>query len=146
MSAIPFTDRELNRAWRQLSAVSEPIASNSRQNPHRLLLFYAVECGLKYVLLKRQNKTLFDYELIQDTGHDLRGLLKQLRIGSNLSLPDNLQLMPVNQNGINMQRNGGINILHQAWRYGGLCSSPDDQTCENQLQELLKWIKGEIDK
>ena len=65
--SIPFTDRELTRAWRDLSSVvnSQPIGI--RQNPHRLLLFYAVECGLKAIWLKRQGRTLFDGADIKQT-------------------------------------------------------------------------------
>ena len=66
MSALPFSDRELTRAWRELSAVATP-TNSVRQNPHRLLLFYAVECGLKAIWLKRQGRTLFDGADIKQT-------------------------------------------------------------------------------
>jgi len=95
MSAVPFTDRELVRAWRELSVVAMPALGSSRKNPHRLLLFYAVECGLKAVWLKRQNRALFDREDIDRTGHNLRQLLKELKVGSNLALPENLRLPAV---------------------------------------------------
>ncbi|AEM46596.1 hypothetical protein Acife_0371 [Acidithiobacillus ferrivorans SS3] len=142
MSAIPFTDRELKRAWRELSAIATPAAGTVRKNPHRLLLFYAVECGLKAVWLKRQSRSLFDRGDIDKTGHNLRQLLKELRVGADLSLPENLQLQPVTQDRI--PRYGNISILHQAWRYGGECTAPTDQDCENQLQQVLKWIQGEL--
>ena len=144
MSAIPFTDRELKRAWRDLSAIASPPPGNVRKNPHRLLLFYTVECGLKAVWLKRQNRTLFDRADIEKTGHDLREVLKELKVGSHLSLPPNLQLFPIMRNQNQVPRNGDISILHQAWRYGGECTSPTDQDCEVQLQKVLDWIQGEL--
>jgi hypothetical protein len=144
MSAIPFTDRELKRAWRDLSAVAAPMAGYTRKNPHRLLLFYAVECGLKAVLLRRQNRRLFDRADIDKTGHDLRQVLKELRAGSHLSLPENLQLVPIIRDENHVLRNGDITILHQAWRYGGECTTPTDQDCEVQLQKILDWIQGEL--
>jgi hypothetical protein len=142
MSAIPFTDRELRRAYRELSELATPTPGTARKNPQRLLLFYAVECGLKAALLKRQQRRLFDGDDIANTGHNLRKILKELKVGANLSLPENLMLQPVNQP--QTPRHGDISILHQAWRYGGECVTPTDRDCENQLQEVLSWIQGEL--
>jgi len=142
MSTIPFTDRAFKRAWRNLSLTAGP--EGGRQNIHRLLLFYAVECGLKAVWLKRRCRTLFDQDDIDQTGHDLRKILKDLGVGTSFSLPVNLQLSPVNRGGQSIPRNGTISILHQAWRYGGLCCSPSDQDCETALQDVLHWINKEL--
>lgn len=144
MSAIPFTDRELRRAWRELSAIASPPAGTIRKNPHRLLLFYAVECGLKAVWLKDQKRNLFDHADIERTGHNLRGILKELKVGADLSLPENLRLQPITRNGTDQPRHGDISILHQAWRYGGVCISPIDQECEKQLQRVASWIEGKL--
>lgn len=147
MSRIPFTDRELKRAWQALSSVATAGDDTLRQNPHRLLLFYAVECGLKYAWLKRQRRSIFDDELIADTGHDLRGLLGKLRVGADLSLPNQIHLTPVKQNGKDCQRHGSGDILHQVWRYGGECLAPDDdRACETQLLKIQEWLRGEIEK
>lgn len=144
LSAIPFTDRELKRAWVGLTALSTPAGTNARTNPHRLLLCYAVECGLKAVWLKRQNRTVFDSEDIDKTGHNLRQLLKDLRVGSGLDLPQSLQMTSINAGGVAAQRAGDIRILHQVWRYGGECRTPTDQDCETQLLRVLTWIQGEL--
>jgi len=144
MSAIPFTNRELKRAWRELSAIATPAVGGSRKNPHRLLLFYAVECGLKAVWLKRHNRSLFDREDIDRTGHNLRQVLKELKVGGQLSLPENLQLPAITRNQAQVPRNGDISILHQAWRYGGECEGPTDEQCEHHLQQVLNWIQGEL--
>jgi len=40
MSVIPFTDRELRRAWRDLSTLADSDAETRRGNSHRLLLFF----------------------------------------------------------------------------------------------------------
>jgi hypothetical protein len=142
--AIPFTDRELKNAWRDLSTAASPLGS-TRNNPHRLLLFYAVECGLKAVWLKRQNRSLFDQDDIDKTGHDLKQVLKDLNVGAELfQLPQELVLPSVLQNGALQPRKGGISILHQAWRYGGRCVTPADNDCERQLEQVLTWIQGEL--
>ena len=144
MSAIPFTDRELNRAYRALDLASRPAGNGVRTNPHRLLLFYAVECGLKAVWLKRKNLTLFDGEEIEKTGHNLRSLLKDLKVGSQLDLPERLQLSSVKRDGVDTPRAGDIRILHQVWRYGGECRILTDENCEEQLLRVLMWIQGEL--
>lgn len=145
MSVIPFTDRELTRAWRELSVVATPPSSGTRQNPHRLLLFYAVECGLKAVWLKRQGRTLFEGADVSSTGHDLQQVLKDLRVGSGLSLPVTFQLPAVTHGRVQLTRNSKkFSDLHQAWRYGGKCEIPSDHDCEQQLQKVLNWIQGEL--
>lgn len=144
MSAIPFTDRELTRAWRELSAVVAPLPATSRQNPHRLLLFYAVECGLKAVWLRRQCKTLFEGADINRLGHDLQQVLKDLNVGSKLSLPETFRLSTASQGSATLTRNGKFGDIHQVWRYGGKCIVPTDQDCEQQLLNVLYWIEGEL--
>ncbi|WP_082381511.1 hypothetical protein [Achromobacter ruhlandii] len=144
MSALPFTDRELKGAWRELSMASEPAAAVVRANPHRLLLFYAVECGLKAVWLKRQGRTLFEGEDISRTGHDLRHILKDLNVGASLSLPESFRLPVARHGREQLPRNGKFGDLHQAWRYGGKCEAPTDHDCEQQLQNVLNWIQGEL--
>ncbi|MDT7520118.1 hypothetical protein RAE19_15620 [Rhodoferax sp. TBRC 17660] len=137
MSALRFTNRELVRAWRELKAEVTPANNQSRKNPHRLLMFYAVECGLKAVWLKRRNRDLFDEADIKRTGHNLRDLLKELNVGSDLSLPNDFQLEKP-------MRRGQFGEIHQAWRYGGRTISPADQDCEQQMQQVLDWIEGEL--
>jgi hypothetical protein len=144
MSAIPFTDRELKRAWRELSAVATPVSNRTRQNPHRLLLFYAVECGLKAVWLKNNCRTLFDADDISRMGHDLRRVLKDLSVGSALALPESFRLRPATNGQDQLPRSGKFADLHQAWRYGGQSQVPTDHDCEQQLQKVLEWIQGEL--
>lgn len=142
MSAIPFTDQELKRAWRELSAVATSAPACERRNSHRLLLFYAVECGLKAVWLKRRNCTLFEGADIHRMGHDLQQVIKDLRVASKLPLPREFQLPAAHQGSRSVSRNGKFGDVHQAWRYGGQCQAPTDQDCEKKLMEVLTWIKG----
>lgn len=144
MSAIPFTYRELTNAWRELSVVATPYAATNRQNPHRLLLFYAVECGLKAVWLKRQSRTLFEAADINRMGHNLQQVLKDLKVGYALSLSESFELPAVTQGAASLARKGKFGDVHQAWRYGGRCQSPTDHDCEQQLLKVLTWIQGEL--
>lgn len=146
MSAVPVTDRELRKAWKELSSVWGTTPLEKRHNPHRLLLFYAVECGLKAIWLKRHGRTLFSSADIEETGHDLRGLLKDLRLGKSCSLPENLNLreVKIENHGQVIPRNGGISLLHQAWRYGMQCVNPTDEQLTQHLENVLEWIAGEL--
>jgi len=144
MSAIPFTDSELKRAWRELSTVATRPAPNDPQNPRRLLLFYAVECGLKAVWLKRHSRTLFEGTDIHQVGHDLQQLLKDLKVGSKMSLPTSVQLPTARKGTTAFPRKTKFGDVHQAWRYGGRCQTPTDQDCEQQLMKVLNWIQGEL--
>lgn len=144
MSAIPFTDRELTRAWRELSQVANPLPPSDRKNPHRLLLFYAVECGLKAVWLRRQNRTLFEGADIQQMGHDLQQILKDLKVGASLYFPTSFQLSAATQGATSRPRSSRFADIHQAWRYGGKCEAPTDEDCEQHLLNVLRWIQGEL--
>lgn len=140
MKAIPVTDRELRKAWRELSRIWRTTPLEQRHNPHRLLLFYAVECGLKAVWLHQENKSLFGKEEIKQHGHDLHKLLKSLRNGGSLSLNQSIRLADVSET----QRAGDISLLHQAWRYGMQCVNPTDEQLTQRLEDVLEWIAGEL--
>lgn len=111
--ALPFTRRELTNAWRDLGKAARP---NGHQrcptNAHRLLLFYAVECGLKAVLLKDSQKTVFHKDDVKH-GHDLLGLQTQLRLASTLLLPSSIQVRGIRIGGKEEPRNGGLSVLHE---------------------------------
>lgn len=142
MSHIIFTDRELMRSYRALVKLWR--GSTGACNSYRLILFYAVECGLKVVWLKRKSKSVFDKDDIDNTGHDLARIIKDLNVSSDYFLPAQLQMKPVRTENVTKPRNGGISALHQVWRYGGVCVSPSDNDFENKLEEILCWISGEL--
>jgi hypothetical protein len=85
---IPFKRGEMIRAWLQNIAASQ---FEPRNNAHRLLLFYAVECGLKAVIMTRENLTRTDQPRkkgynVDDFGHDINLLLDELRVGAKIRL------------------------------------------------------------
>lgn len=145
---IPFSRRELERAWRTAYNAS---TVNPRTNAHRLLLFYAQECGLKAVVLKRQNKELLDQPILEETSarqvaHDLNKLLDILRAGRGLQLPLSLNLRSLRTaERVELRRPCGTGEINQAWRYGGALDGPsDDQALELALEDVQKWLEGEL--
>lgn len=142
MSQLPFTLRELKNAWRQLRGAS---ICNPRNNAHRLLLFYSIECGLKAAWLKNEGKNVLDSQDISRTGHNLNKILKDLRVPQ--PLPANLCMSAINHGNRNpVLRKGAIEALHQVWRYGGALVSPpiDDAGMEVFLENIHKWIDKEL--
>lgn len=143
MSALPFTEKELRNAWRNLKDASK-INNGKRKNPHRLLLFYAVECGLKAVWLRSNNKNVLDSKNIDEYKHNLHKLIHELKLGKDYLLPSEITLKSCTIENKNFPRNGKIDVLHQAWRYGGYCVTPTDEQCEKQLQKIAEWIDKEL--
>ncbi len=75
---LPFTDREMKRAWDQnLRAISQ-VKEQYRTNAHRLLLFYAVECGLKLLIMRKKRLSRTDGLNPDILTHDINKLLKEL--------------------------------------------------------------------
>ena len=138
---IIFTRRELVNAWRGAQSASQ-IAT--RTNAHRLLLFYAAECGLKAVYLKRSNVDLLEGEIGGQLKHDLNKVMALLRIGKDLFLPTTLALNSVQKAGVAIDRRCSPDNLNQVWRYGGVLRAPDDVSVEEKLDEINAWIAKEI--
>ena len=117
---------------------SEVAALVPEQSPSRLmLLFYAVECGLKAaILLRRSSRGTQDL----DEGlksHDLVRLAKELR------LPLDLMPSPAYRG-----RTGAGSVaakdLHLAWRYGMELHESDQAEAQLVLSRLLEWSRSEL--
>jgi hypothetical protein len=135
---IIFTFRELKTAWRNASQASDVVGG--RNNTHRLLLFYAVENGLKAVLLKRESRQ--DSEnMFADVLHDLNKLMDRLRVGADLRLSSDIRLTCLKPD---KQRNAGCGELNQVWRYGAKAQQPSDIELEAKLSTINEWIRGEL--
>lgn len=137
---LPFTLREMKRAWRQNLEVS---SVETRQNAHRLLLFYAVECGLKAVIMKREKVKRTDgCTILSQLGHDINGLLNHCCAGSQL------HLVSVKMEDIKSpatSRPVKPKEFNQMWRYGGKTEgTPADTDIETQLLGIVKWIEKEL--
>jgi len=133
---IPVVRSELEKAFRKHYLVGQGDASPS----HILLLFYAVECGLKslYLRNKRLNSTedITDQYLVKD-GHNLMAWSKALKLPatylSGYETPD-----------FRLRRDGKhwpISKAHQAWRYGALIDCEDEKWLIEWLKNVCKQLK-----
>jgi hypothetical protein len=142
--AIPFTDREMERAWREnLSAFHQ---ASPKSNALRLLLFYAVECGLKAVIMKRSGRKRTDgCQEISSAQHDINKLLDAVSVNGQLRLPRTKMCDMVGFGSSNEKRDVNAGQINQMWRYGG-CSTgaANDVDLENKLLEITHWITREL--
>lgn len=150
---VHFTDREMQRAWRNNFQAYEK-AYNVNQEPltnaHRLLLFYAVECGLKAALMKRESANCTDVcHQVIESSHNINKLLDALKAGHSLKLPSSISMKGSQQN-----RNLNSGEINQMWRYGGESQNTrnqdggfiklTDEDLEKHLLKISNWIKGEL--
>jgi hypothetical protein len=105
----------------------------------KMILFYAVECGLK-ALYMRQNKLIrtdrkssYNGKAVSDFGHKLNDLLKTIKL--NYSIPkitanDSSQIEQLH--------------LHEAWRYGKSLDEKQEKNCIEILNKVLKEIRNQL--
>jgi hypothetical protein len=152
--AVLFTDREMQRAWQSNLKAS---IQDTRSNSHRLLLFYAVECGLKAVLMKRGSVTCTRYcKEINKCQHDINKLLDALGAGQKLKLPSRFNMNSINERGSKQERKLDPGKINQMWRYGGKVIdaidesgnsvSLTDEHLEERLTEISRWIQRELER
>jgi hypothetical protein len=143
MGVIAFTDREMRRAWRENKFASSKTSQTT--NSHRLLLFYAVECGLKAVLMQREGVNCTNQcPKILEAQHDLNKLLDFLSAGQLLRLPNQFKMPPISINGKNIERKINSGTINQMWRYGGKGEGLADQDLESRLIKIVNWIEQQI--
>lgn len=115
------------------------VAVANRDQSHYLLLFYAAECGLKWIYLKqrrfRTTERIVDQSLISERGHDLIIWLKELRAPAAIVG----QIVHFRLQKDHSVRD--ITSAHQAWRYGVRILSEDEERVIAWLESLCRWIK-----
>jgi HEPN domain-containing protein len=143
---IPFTDREMERAWRENLVASRHA---NRSNAHRLLLFYAVECGLKALILKKSGHKYprtDDFESITDAEHNLNKLMDALSMMKSFRLPEQIRMKDIKDAcGKQNSRYADVDKINQMWRYGGRATGAiSDVLLEEKLKNVCNWIEREM--
>ena len=119
----------------------------------KLLLFYSVECGLKYLILILYKKRGYDdlqdvlfenrpilEQLSGKDGHDIIKLLKFLK-NTKFKLND---LLTKRLDGKGKPEKICSKEYNQAWRYGIECEEQREIEVELVLKDIIKYIKSEI--
>jgi hypothetical protein len=127
---LHVSSKELEEAFRRHAESGDGDASNDSK---LLLQVYAVECGLKRLLLKKRGvhstKRLPDTDLT----HDLNQLLKEL--GSRPSFPPQIKCS-------GDKRQEPVERLHEALRYG--VRLLERERIAAVLRKVLPWIAEEL--
>lgn len=109
-----------------------------------LLLFYAAECGLKSIYLRRNNLSKTDkiqnQALLSKDGHNLDRWIKELKISANqVGATPHFHLA-----------NGGSSLdiqkAHQVWRYGVKIKVEDEKKLVEWLENICNYIKENINR
>jgi len=102
-----------------------------------LLQLYAIECGLKLILLQRRQQHSTADLADDDRTHDLDTLLKRL----NASLKDRIgNYKAQDPRGAGFMSSGR---LHELFRYGGAVSQSDQVKLGQSCATILQWIEDE---
>lgn len=129
--------RELKTGFERLSTSNDGCHPSGR----KLLWFYAVECGLKYAVLRRRG--------LRSTGdldadlrsHDLARLAKELCISKR----DIAEIRACGRSGGTFDgRPVPARALHEAWRYGIRLDEKDEKNAEDALENLIDWCRKEL--
>ena len=133
---IPVGRTELEKAFRKHYQVGQGGASPS----HILLLFYAVECGLKSLYLSKENlrttEDITDQDLVKD-GHNLMAWSKALKLPATY-------LPGYENNNFRLRKDGKqwpTSKAHQAWRYGALINCEDEKWLIDWLKNVCEQLK-----
>jgi hypothetical protein len=129
--------REMEKAFRShKNLIESSIQIGSRTC--KMVLFYAVECGLKALYMRKLGLRRTDQrnsfkESAFDYKHDLNRILVKLRI--NCKIPK-------------VVTSGNIQIeaadLHEAWRYGKNLNTQKEEKCIESLKNILYMLKQKL--
>ncbi|NER89077.1 hypothetical protein [Moorena sp. SIO3A2] len=135
---------ELKQAFHQHLAAHRSLTGPSSY----LLLFYAAECGLKSIRLRRNNlrTTKYFQDPIKKYGHNLDSWCKELRISAN-QLTFKTQTKNKSTPSFRIACDDSIQDIgkaHQVWRYGITIKKEDEEHVIEWLHQLCNWIKENI--
>lgn len=144
MGKMLVTRRELQRAYRNHYKAYQAYNNDHRigdRQTYMLLLFYAAECGLKALWLKRNSldDSHSGGELFSRFNHNLNYILDHLRAHISLRLPRKIN---ISQPGNKPERVISPDQLNQAWRYG--CRTENELELETKLKQIIEWIGREV--
>lgn len=127
---------ELSRAYREHIAT----ATAGTSSTHYMILFYAVECGIKSIYLTRNRVNTTDKLPSHLSGtHDLDKWIRELRLPAFIANRAKVQFF--------LERDGtswSISEAHQVWRYGCKMNSTDEVAFVTWLNKINNWIQQNI--
>ena len=141
---IHVSQKKLDKSYRQLKQASDK--SYADGNAKLLLFIYAIECGIKALLLKRKNMAdTFALQKNEGTGsltHDLQFLLCNLHAPTQYRFSDKFKFLIRSKT---TPEKVSVKDLHQALRYGGTFYHRDEKNrLERKLKKIDSWLQEEL--
>ncbi|MGE5528356.1 MAG: hypothetical protein ACM3X6_04340 [Patescibacteria group bacterium] len=143
---IDVKRHELEAAFRKNWKAYDEAAEKG--SPHRLILFYAVECGLKVYIMRKNPrlKTTADFAEVEDLAqlrqtHDINLLLAKAgyRIATVKSIRYRAPGWP------RLYSLAYAHQVHELWRYSVEANDENMQEVVHRLEEIAAWLQGEAD-
>jgi len=135
---LHISRKEMEKAFRYHQNFFDNSKNESHRNIRMMVLFYAVECGLKALYmrqnnLERTNQTNHNNQSIENIRHNLNILLDRMKI--KLQVPK-----------ITTENNTQVEHedLHTAWRYGKKLHRQKEQKCIDTLIKILSQLKNHL--
>lgn len=85
---LEVSKEQFRRSWNRQEETAKTILNDNASR--RMLLFYAVECGAKYLYMDKNGYRLYCKHVPDDkkSGHDIRKLMKDIGLESKCSFPN----------------------------------------------------------
>ena len=139
MAMLHFSRRELRKAFLDFSKLSKSRSKSTKvQRNFLLYAIYAVECGLKCILLITRNLESTNELATEDLTHDLNILLRKSKI---IDQSSNL-FQRLQRRGKNIPSKQ----LHELYRYGGQLDTRSENNLIENLSDLFIKIKDKLDQ
>lgn len=133
--------QELKKSFKvHYSKYMEGLNSQRETNKtEKLVLFYAIECGVKALLLKKINKNttkafgehiIYKNKLSGSNGHNIKYILQQLDYKS-VKLPNII---------CNNGESARCHEYNQIWRYGIECDNAIEKSIEKEMVQIASWL------
>jgi len=131
---VHVTQKEIQKAFRNHKSVVD-ISGNLGCRTSKMVLFYAVECGLKALYMRENRLRRTDQEnSLKESAFSFRHNLNRLlvKMSMNMKVPkivakDNSQIEPED--------------IHEAWRYGKKLDESKEHRCIERLKDILRELE-----
>ncbi|MFZ3149738.1 MAG: hypothetical protein WA137_11965, partial [Methanothrix sp.] len=105
---------------------------------HYLLLFYAIECGLKSIYYWKISRSIIMEDVNDKSGHDLFLWAKAIRLPRYVTGKEPKFRLKGEPN------KNAVSLAHQAWRYGVQIEREDEILLVAWLKKVDEWIEENI--
>ncbi|GAB1831762.1 hypothetical protein [Achromobacter xylosoxidans] len=138
---IQVTRKEFEKGWARAKSVYTTVPHGDKtNNAHRLLLFYAVENGLKALIMRTERIRDGSADFSKEK-HNINRLLDRAgakatyRIANTILIKDRIA---------QTSRNCSVGDINQIWRYGCIADAPSDEEIELGLRTVAQWIEEQL--